>query len=81
MKKQWNEFVRDRMSEKNLKQEDIAEAIERTQGAVGHWLTGRRSPNFMEVAKMLNATGADQVILNSDGTIEDIEFIGIPKKD
>lgn len=43
MKKQWNEFVRDRMSEKNLKQEDIAEAIERTQGAVGHWLTGRRS--------------------------------------
>ncbi|HDR1420314.1 LexA family transcriptional regulator [Pasteurella multocida] len=80
MKKQWNEFVRDRMSEKNLKQEDIAEAIERTQGAVGHWLTGRRSPNFIEVAKMLNATGADQVILNSDGTIEDIEFIGIPKK-
>lgn len=30
---------------------------------------------------MLNATGADQVILNSDGTIEDIEFIGMPKKD
>lgn len=29
---------------------------------------------------MLNATGADQVILNSDGTIEDIEFIGIPKR-
>lgn len=44
MKKQWNEFVRDRMSKKkNLKQEDIAEAIERTRSAVGHWLTGRRS--------------------------------------
>lgn len=73
MKKKWNDFIREKMNEKNLKQEDIATAIEKTQGAVGHWLTGRRSPNFTDVAEILNATGTDKVILNSDGTIEDFD--------
>ncbi|MFZ7164618.1 LexA family transcriptional regulator [Avibacterium avium] len=80
MKKQWTDFVRDRMSEKNMNQEDMAEAINKTQGAIGHWLTGRRSPNFDDVAKMLSATQTEQVILNSDGTLENVEYLGKPKQ-
>lgn len=84
MKRQWNEFVREKMVEKNLKQDDIAEALDRTQGSIGHWLTGRRTPNFDDVAKMLNVVGVDQVILNSDGLIttldnDELEIIGKPK--
>lgn len=29
MKKTWNTFIREKMQEKNLKQEDIADAIDR----------------------------------------------------
>ncbi|QPB42196.1 LexA family protein [Rodentibacter haemolyticus] len=70
MKKQWNEYVRDKMNQSRKKQEDIAEAMGKTQGAIGHWLTGRRTPNFNDVAKMLEVTGEEKVILNSDGTLE-----------
>lgn len=73
MKKKWNDFIRDKMTEKKLKQEDIAEAIDKTQGTIGHWLTGRRSPNFTDVTNMLNVTGTKKVILNSDGTIEEFD--------
>lgn len=79
-KQQWHEFVRTKMAEQKMTQEDVATAIDKTQGAVGHWLTGRRTPNFEDVAKMLNATNTEQVILNADGSIEDIEFIGKPKQ-
>lgn len=73
MKKSWNELAREKMSEKKLKQEDIAEAMDKTQGAIGHWFTGKRKPNFEEVAKVLKLTGVDRVILNGDGTVEEFE--------
>lgn len=73
MKKTWNQYVREKMQEQNLRQDDIAETMGKTQGAIGHWLTGRRMPNVNEVAQMINITGVDKVILNSDGTVEDFE--------
>lgn len=84
MKKQWNEFVREKMAEQDIKQDDIAEALDRTQGSIGHWLTGRRTPNFDDVAKILNIVGVDKVVLNSDGLINTLdgnklEMIGKPK--
>ncbi|WP_040219005.1 LexA family protein [Haemophilus parahaemolyticus] len=80
MKKPWNTFIREKMQEKNLKQEDIAEAMDKTQGAIGHWLTGRRQPNVNEVAQMLNLTGVDKVILNGDGTVEEFDENAKPEK-
>lgn len=65
---------------KNLKQEDIAEAMDKTQGAIGHWLTGRRQPNVNEVAQMINLTGVDKVILNGDGTVEEFDENAKPEK-
>ena len=80
MKKPWNTFIREKMQEKNLKQEDIAEAMDKTQGAIGHWLTGRRQPNVNEVAQMINLTGVDKVILNGDGTVEEFDENVKPEK-
>ena len=80
MKKPWNTFIREKMQEKNLKQEDIAEAMDKTQGAIGHWLTGRRQPNVNEVAQMINLTGVDKVILNGDGTVEEFDENAKPEK-
>lgn len=71
MKKPWNQYVREKMQAQNLRQDDIAETMGKTQGAIGHWLTGRRMPNVNEVAQMINLTGVEKVILNGDGTIED----------
>ena len=80
MKRPWNTFIREKMQEKNLKQEDIAEAMDKTQGAIGHWLTGRRQPNVNEVAQMINLTGVDKVILNGDGTVEEFDENAKPEK-
>ncbi|EFL79817.1 LexA family protein [Actinobacillus pleuropneumoniae] len=73
MKKTWNQYVREKMQAQNLRQDDIAETMGKTQGAIGHWLTGKRTPNFDDVATMINITGIDKVILNGDGTIEDFD--------
>lgn len=73
MKKPWNQYVREKMQAQNLRQDDIAETMGKTQGAIGHWLTGRRMPNINEVAQMINLTGVEKVILNGDGTIEDFD--------
>ena len=80
MKKTWNTFIREKMQEKNLKQEDIADAMDKTQGAIGHWLNGRRQPNVEQVAQMINLTGVDKVILNGDGTVEEFESNVTPEK-
>lgn len=71
MKKPWNQYVREKMQAQNIRQDDMAETMGKTQGAIGHWLTGRRMPNVNEVAQMINITGVNKVILNGDGTIED----------
>ncbi|MDH2923962.1 phage repressor protein C with HTH and peptisase S24 domain [Nicoletella semolina] len=83
MKRQWSELVREKMAEKNLKQDDLAEALDKTQGAIGHWLTGKRKPNFDDVAKMLGVVGVERVMLNSDGLIlleDEVELAGKPKE-
>ncbi|OZN24879.1 heme-binding protein [Actinobacillus seminis] len=73
MKKQWNEYVRELMDRNGINQNDIADAIGKTQGAVGHWLTGKRKPNFDDVTKILDIVGAKKVLLNQDGTVEDFD--------
>lgn len=73
MKKTWVDTVRDEMELKKMTQDDIAESLNKTQGAIGHWLNNRRSPNFNEVVAMLSAVGFDKLILNSDGTLENFD--------
>lgn len=70
MKKTWIDFVREGMAKRKLSQEELAAAVDKTQGGVGHWLNGRRQPNIDDIAKMLGVVGVDQVVLNSDGSLE-----------
>lgn len=73
MKKTWDVYIREKMKEQKIRQDDMAEAMNKTQGTIGHWLNGRRMPNFDDVAKMIDVTGVKKIILNSDGTVEDFD--------
>ena len=71
--KDWQDVVREKMRENNIKQGYLAAEMDRTQGVISHWLNERREPNFKEVSAMLNIVGIDRIILNSDGTLEDLK--------
>lgn len=53
----WNDLVKSRMKEIHLSQEKLAEQLEVTQGAVAHWLSGRREPDLATINKMLTIVG------------------------
>jgi phage repressor protein C with HTH and peptisase S24 domain len=54
-KQTWQERVRARMHEKKITQAGLGEAIGRTQGAVGHYLNGRREPSLDEFKAIAGA--------------------------
>lgn len=53
----WIKAVRGAMSEQGITQEQLAERIGRTQGAVGHWLNERREPGLSDINLMLSVLG------------------------
>ena len=53
----WIKAVRGAMSEQGVTQEQLAERIGRTQGAVGHWLNERREPGLSDINRMLSVLG------------------------
>ncbi len=69
MKSTWNELAKARMKEIGMTQERLAELLGKTQGAIGHWLNGRREPSIDEVAALLKAIGLNEVRLTSDGVM------------
>lgn len=52
--KKWNELAKSRMKELKITQEGLAEKLGVTQGAVAHWLSGRREPDLGTIARVLN---------------------------
>jgi len=47
------------MDERDITQQDIADALGVTRGAVGHWLCGRREPTlsqFVELSEALDVS-------------------------
>lgn len=65
----WNELVKTRMKTAGVTQERLAEHLGKTQGAIGHWLNGRREPAISDIAAMLKFLSVDGIFLNADGTI------------
>lgn len=53
----WISAVKARMQDLDLSQEQLAEALGCTQGAVGHWLNGRREPKLEVINQMLKVVG------------------------
>lgn len=68
MKTTWNELAKARMKELGVTQEDLAEALGKTQGGVGHWLRGMRNPSLQEIGSIFEYLGIYDVKFNSDGT-------------
>lgn len=69
MKKTWAELAKTRMKDAGITQDRAAEAIGKTQGAVDHWLNGRRQPSIKDIASIMKAIGLKELVLNADGTV------------
>ena len=58
-KSNWTDRAREVMDERQITQQDIADALGVTRGAVGHWLCGRREPTlsqFVELSDVLDVS-------------------------
>ncbi|WP_263261997.1 XRE family transcriptional regulator [Pseudomonas sp. RIT-PI-S] len=53
----WIELVKQKMRERRLTQEQLAERIGRSQGALNHWLSGRRRPDLETMNDVLRELG------------------------
>lgn len=53
----WNELAKARMRELKITQEGLAEKLGVTQGAVAHWLSGRREPDLATISRVLQILG------------------------
>ena len=55
--KKWYELAKARMKELDITQDQVAEQMGVTQGAVAHWLGGRREPSLEKVSSLLDYLG------------------------
>lgn len=69
MKIKWQDLAKSRMKKLSMSQEELAELLEVTQGAVGHWLNGRREPSIESIMDILKALGFEEVAFDSDGDV------------
>lgn len=60
----WNELAKARMKERKITQENLAEHLSVTQGAVAHWMSGRREPSLEVIASVLKFLGLPPMTIN-----------------
>lgn len=53
----WIDIVKDRMRQLRLTQEQLAERVNCSQGAINHWLSGRRKPDLDTMNRILRELG------------------------
>ncbi|MFO6493569.1 LexA family protein [Hafnia alvei] len=68
MKMNWNELAKTRLNALGMTQAELAEKMGVSQGAMGHWLNGRRSPSLTEVGAIFQILDINGAALNPDGT-------------
>lgn len=78
MKKHWNELAKTRLATLGMTQAELSEKMGVTQGAMGHWLNGRRSPSLAEVGAMFQILGISGASINPDGTFTVSEDLTLP---
>lgn len=57
----WIEIVKLKMRERRLTQEQLAERMGCSQGAVNHWLSGRRRPDLHTMNRILKELGEENL--------------------
>ncbi|GAB6263223.1 LexA family transcriptional regulator [Photobacterium sp. R1] len=70
MKRHWNELAKARMKEIGVTQEQLAEMLGKTQGAIAHWLNKRREPSISDIANIMKALKLESLVLDSEGYVE-----------
>lgn len=69
--KKWYELAKARMKELDITQEQVAEQMGVSQGAVAHWLGGRREPSLERIGALLEYLGLSSIFReNGAGTPE-----------
>jgi phage repressor protein C with HTH and peptisase S24 domain len=63
--KNWNELAKAKMKTLKITQESLAERLGVTQGAVAHWLSGRREPDLQTLGRLLEALGLPPLQIGS----------------
>lgn len=68
--KKWNELVKAKMKQSRVTQEQLAEQLGVSQGAVAHWLSGRREPTLETIKNILNYLRLPPMTIGDDGREE-----------
>lgn len=68
MKTEWYELAKARMAEVGITQAQLSEELGVTQGALSHWLNGRRSASLSEIGSIFRILGIIGATLNLDGS-------------
>ncbi|MDH0896348.1 MULTISPECIES: S24 family peptidase [unclassified Pseudomonas] len=63
--KNWNELAKAKMKTLKITQESLAERLGVTQGAVAHWLSGRREPDLQTLGRLLEVLGLPPLQIGS----------------
>ena len=61
----WYEQAKARIRERQISQEQMAERMGVTQGAIGHWLNGRREPKLEVINRMLELLDLPAVVVSA----------------
>lgn len=82
MTMKWYDLAKTLMKSRGVTQEQLAEHLGITKGAVSHWLNARREPNLGEIARILEFLGKKNFSVGAGGLIidenlkGDVEYIG-----
>lgn len=67
---EWYEIAKKLMEAQGISQESMAERLGVTQGAVGHWLNGKREPKLEMINRLLAELGAPALSINLPDTVQ-----------
>ncbi|MFP2365618.1 LexA family protein [Enterobacter ludwigii] len=82
MSMKWYDLAKTLMKSQGINQEQLAEHLGITKGAVSHWLNARREPSLSEIAKILQFLGKKNFSVGAGGLIiddtlkGDVEYAG-----
>lgn len=71
----WNELAKARMKELKLTQEKLAESLGVTQGAIAHWMSGRREPDLATINAILTKLALPTLQIARESRQSNIEIV------
>lgn len=76
MMMKWYDLAKSLMKSQGKNQEELAEHLGITKGAVSHWLNARREPGIEDIAKILRFLGKKSFSVGADGSVIDDTISG-----